>query len=199
MRKINNLAAIKATNSVLNLRMRRLISVLTAVIMLCGCKPKIPKDIIEPEKMQKILYDIHVADGYISTILQPDSSKKVAAAYYKGIYEKFGIDSAQYNKSMNYYYANPKDLDKIYKNISKTLESQKKTLEKVDSLQKAKIEKARIDKEKLKKAKDSLAKVPAKLKQEKIDKEKAEKEKLKKTKDSLRKIQVGLKRAPAVK
>lgn len=145
--------------------MRRLIWALAATIMLFGCKPKIPKDIIEPDKMQKILYDIHVADGYISTILLPDSSKKVAAAYYKGIYKKFEIDSTQYNKSMDYYYAHPKDLDKIYKNISKTLESQKKTLEKVDSLQKAKIEKVKADKEKLKKTKDSLKKNPAKLKQ----------------------------------
>ncbi|GAA3951033.1 hypothetical protein GCM10022246_01880 [Pedobacter ginsengiterrae] len=145
--------------------MRRLIWALAATIMLFGCKPKIPKDIIAPDKMQKILYDIHVADGYISTILLPDSSKKVAAAYYKGIYKKFEIDSIQYNKSMDYYYAHPKDLDKIYKNISKTLESQKKTLEKVDSLQKAKIEKVKADKEKLKKTKDSLKKNPAKLKQ----------------------------------
>lgn len=179
--------------------MRRLIWVLATVIMLFGCKSKIPKDIIVPDKMQKILYDIHVADGYVSTILLPDSSKKVAAAYYKGIYKKFEIDSAQYNKSMEYYYAHPKDLDKIYKNISKTLESQKKKLEKVDSLQKAKIEKLRVEKEKLKKTKDSLEKAPAKLKEEKTDKAKAEKEKLKKTKDSLKKVQTGLKRAPAIK
>lgn len=165
---------------------------LAATVMLFGCRPKIPKDIILPDKMQKILYDIHVADGYVSTILVPDSSKKIAAAYYKGIYKKFGIDSAQYNKSMDYYYAHPKDLDKIYKNISKTLESQKKTLEKVDSLQKAKIEKAKIAKEKLQKTKDSLKKAPA-------DKGKAEKAKVSKTKDSLKKVQAKLKRAPAVK
>lgn len=172
--------------------MKRLMWVLAATIMLFGCKPKIPKDIIAPDKMKDILYDIHVADGYVSTILLPDSSKKVAAAYYKGIYKKFGTDSAQYNKSMNYYYAHPKDLDIIYKKISKTLESQKKTLEKVDSLQKVKIEKARVEKEKLKKAKDSLKKVPA----EKI---KAEKAKLSKTKDSLKKVQAKSTQAPTIK
>lgn len=119
--------------------MRRLICVLMAVVTLAACKQKIPTDIIAPEKMQNILYDIHVTDGYISTIAMPDSSKKVAAAYYKGIYKKFGIDSAKYAQSMNYYYKHPQDLDKMYKNISQRLEKQQKAMEKTDSIAKSKI------------------------------------------------------------
>jgi hypothetical protein len=122
--------------------MRKLIWLLVPTILWFGCKSKIPSNIIEPDKMQKILYDIHVADGYISTINLPDSARKVAAAYYKGIYKKFDVDSVKYNRSMNYYYAHPNDLDKIYKGISKTLEKQKKTMEKVDSLRVVKKAKA---------------------------------------------------------
>lgn len=119
--------------------MRRLIGVVMCIVALAGCKPKVPENIIAPDKMQNILYDIHVIDGYISTIMLPDSSKKVAAAYYKGIYKKFGIDSAKYAQSMNYYYKHPKDLDNMYKSIAKVLTKQQKAMEKADSVKKSKI------------------------------------------------------------
>ncbi|WP_316831588.1 DUF4296 domain-containing protein [Pedobacter aquatilis] len=119
--------------------MRRLITVLVIASIIVGCKEKMPPNIIAPDKMQNILFDIHVVDGYISTIALPDSSKKVAAAYYKGIYKKFGIDSAKYAQSMSYYYQHPKDLDKIYKNITQRLSKQQKKMEKADSIAKSKL------------------------------------------------------------
>ncbi|RNL56103.1 DUF4296 domain-containing protein [Pedobacter jejuensis] len=119
--------------------MRNLICVLAATIILFACKAKRPNDIIEPDKMQKILYDIHVVDGYISTLPTPDTTKKVAAGYYRGIYKKFGIDSSKFANSMKYYYTHPADLDKIYKNISRTLEKRKRAMEKADSISKSKV------------------------------------------------------------
>jgi len=119
--------------------MRRLICVLMAIVALASCKQKMPPNIIAPDKMQEILYDIHVTDGYISTIPMPDSSKKIAASYYKGIYKKFGTDSARYVQSMNYYYKHPQDLDKMYKNIAQRLAKQQKAMSKADSIAKSKI------------------------------------------------------------
>lgn len=98
---------------------------MTAILWF-GCKPGIPDGIIKPDKMEKILYDMHMVDGYISTIYVVDSAKKVAAAYYKGIYKKFGTDSAQYNKSLLWYNTNPAALEAMYKNIQKSLTKQKK-------------------------------------------------------------------------
>lgn len=118
--------------------MRRFICGLMAMVALVACKQKMPSNIIAPDKMKNILYDIHVTDGYISTIAMPDSSKKVAAAYYKGIYKKFGIDSAKYAESMNYYYKHPQDLDKMYKSIAQRLAKQQKAMEKADSIAKSK-------------------------------------------------------------
>ena len=104
-----------------------------------GCKPGIPADIIRPDKMEKVLYDIHVADGYISTIPTVDSAKKVGAAYYNGIYKKFEIDSAIYSKSMDYYYDHPEKLSVIYKSIGTTIKSQIRNIQKSDSLKNDKI------------------------------------------------------------
>ena len=112
--------------------MKRLIWVLMIAILWFGCKPGIPDDIIKPDKMEKILYDMHIVDGYLSSIYVVDSAKKVAAAYYKGIYKKFGTDSAQYNKSLLWYNTNPVELETVYKNVQKMLAKQKKGTELAD-------------------------------------------------------------------
>jgi hypothetical protein len=81
--------------------------------------------------MEKILYDIHIVDGYISTIRNPDSAKKVSAAYYKGVYKKFKVDSVTYTKSMDYYYKHPDLLTEMYDDIKANLQKTKTRLEKV--------------------------------------------------------------------
>jgi len=93
--------------------------------LLYACKPGIPKNVIPPEKMEKILFDIHVAEGYATGITNQDSSKKIAAALYKGIYKKFEIDSVGYNRSMDYYYKHPDIMKLMYENISNSLKKAK--------------------------------------------------------------------------
>ncbi|MFD2581022.1 DUF4296 domain-containing protein [Pedobacter vanadiisoli] len=166
--------------------MKRLLWGLMTVILWCGCKPSIPDDIIKPDKMEKILYDIHIVDGYVANIYMVDSAKKVAAAYYKGIYKKFGIDSAQYNKSLLWYNTNPKELETIYKNIQKSLTKQKKAVEIADKM----IQKKKFKADSLAIAKkfkaDSLA-IRKKMKPDSLSKVKATAEiaKKKKLADSL--------------
>ncbi|MCZ4244039.1 DUF4296 domain-containing protein [Pedobacter punctiformis] len=142
--------------------MRRLIWVLVLAILWIGCKSGIPKDVIKPDKMEEILYDIHVADGYISTIYVTDSAKKVAASFYKGIYKKFGIDSVQYNRSMKYYNSNTEELSKIYKNISRKLEWQKNKMQKIESAKRPTVSEATKPAVQ-DKAVESLKKTPKKL------------------------------------
>lgn len=106
--------------------MKRFFAVLGMCLSLYACKPGIPKEIIQPDKMEKVLFDIHVVDGYIGTMSsEADSTKKIASAYYKGIYKKFAIDSALYNQSMNYYYQHPDILKKIYENVGTQLNKEK--------------------------------------------------------------------------
>jgi hypothetical protein len=97
------------------------------LILLCAClyacKPGIPKEIIQPEKMELVLYDMHVVDGYSSLLSAPtpDSTKKVIAPFYKGVYKKHGIDSALYSRSLNYYYTNPKLMKSMYDHVTEKL------------------------------------------------------------------------------
>ena len=98
--------------------MKKIFATLIISIVFFACKPGIPKDVIQPEQMEKVLYDIHVVDGYVSILGGQDTAKKVASAYYKGVYKKFNIDSAIYNKSLDYYYKHPPILKKIYDSIT---------------------------------------------------------------------------------
>ncbi|TDQ10968.1 DUF4296 domain-containing protein [Pedobacter metabolipauper] len=144
--------------------MRKILYLYFIFLFAAGCKPGVPKDIIQPDQMALVLNDIHVVDGYVSSITAIDSAKRVATAYYKGIYKKFNIDSALYNKSMDYYYTNPRLLDEIYSKVTKGLNKQKATIIKSDSLysaKMAKMAKQKIKADSLKKATDSLKKVKA--------------------------------------
>ncbi len=100
--------------------MKRFFAIMISCIVLYGCRPGIPKEIIQPDQMSKVLFDIHVVDGYITTISNRDSAKIVASSFYKGIYKKFSIDSALYAKSMDYYYNHPDVMEKIYTEVEKT-------------------------------------------------------------------------------
>ncbi|MCX2451657.1 DUF4296 domain-containing protein [Pedobacter sp. PLR] len=118
--------------------MRNFLYILSFFLLISACKPGIPKDIIQPDKMPGVLSDIHVVDGYITTIPAVDSAKKVASSYYKGIYKKYGVDSAMFARSMAYYNANPKLLDDIYTLVIQDLSRQKDVITKSDSVINAK-------------------------------------------------------------
>jgi F420-0:gamma-glutamyl ligase-like protein len=156
--------------------MNRFTLAILCCLFLVTCKPGIPSDIIQPDDMALVLNDIHIVDGYITTV-RPDSSKIIAASLYKGIYKKFGVDSAKYYKSMDYYYKNPSIMDGIYKKVNAGLLKQQSKLVKMDSLKNAKIEakvklKAKADSTK---AADSLKKVVLKKKTDSLNKIKAKK------------------------
>ena len=146
-------------------------------LLIAGCQSKIPGNIIPPDKMGAILYDIHVTDAYITTLASQDSAKKVSATYYKGIYRKFDTDSARYTQSMNFYAEHPDLLSKIYETVTASLKKSKDSIDKVNE----KILKVKTAK-RAKAVKDSLAKIDPKVLKIEADK------KAKKTKDSLEKI-----------
>jgi len=144
--------------------------------------------------MGNVLYDMHIADGYSNGIPGIDSSRKVAAAYYKGIYKKYGIDSALYNKSLKFYGDNPEVFSKVYEKLVKELSREKSRLIKADSLfnlQLAKQSRIKFKKDSIKIA-DSIAKTPA-----------FKKEQLKKKADSVKKAdslkKLAVKRADSIK
>jgi len=158
--------------------MRRFCWAGLVLILIGGCGRTIPKDIIQPKVIRLVLYDMHIADGYISTIPVPDSAKKVAASYYNAIYKKYGIDSVIYNRSINYYYDNVADISSIYSDVTASLKKSKDSIDKIQ----AKILKKEEAAKKMKK--DSADKANPKLAAAKADSVKKAK------KDSIAKVKI---------
>jgi len=146
--------------------MTRFFLLICCVALFSACKPGIPKDIVQPDKMEKILFDIHLIDGYVSSIPTSDSARKVSAPIYKGIFKKYGIDSATHAKSMAYYYNHPDVLSKMYDRISekmgKTRDTETKKRQKEEKIKLAKA--AKLQKATEKRIIDSLKKIKEKNK-----------------------------------
>lgn len=106
-------------------------------LVITACKPGIPSNVIQPDKMVLILSDTHVIDGYITNIPNADSARIVASSFYQGLYKKYGIDSAQFAKSMFYYNRDPKAMDEIYTQVLVKLNQQKNVVTKTDSISNA--------------------------------------------------------------
>ncbi|WEK17985.1 MAG: DUF4296 domain-containing protein [Candidatus Pedobacter colombiensis] len=114
--------------------MRNFLYIVIIFFFSSGCKPGIPKDIIQPDEMAKVLHDIHIADSYLGQLARPDSVKIIAAGYYKSIYKKYDIDSALYARSMNYYYKEPQVLNDIYVKVTGQLKKERDAIVKADSI-----------------------------------------------------------------
>lgn len=160
--KNSNLGANKVKEIDVLHRMKKLVFYLSLICFVFGCKAGIPDDVLQPKEMENVLFDIHIVDGYLNTLPAGDSVKKVASAYYKGVYNKYGIDSATYVRSKNYYYKRTDLFKEMYTRILDRLNKER------DKQTKANIKPVEVAKpinvdsvEKAKKRTDSLAKLKA--------------------------------------
>ncbi len=78
----------------------------------------VPKGIIAPDKMGKVLTDLHLADA-VSNQNFPlkgvsDSIVWKNKSFRNLIIRKYNIDTATFNRSFNYYVQRPAEMDSIY-------------------------------------------------------------------------------------
>ena len=60
------------------------------IVVFASCKSKIPKDVLPPDKMQKVLWDVLLADEMTTQLRNTDSTfRRVAkqARYYQAIFK----------------------------------------------------------------------------------------------------------------
>ncbi len=79
---------------------------------------QVPADVLSENKMQDILKDIHLAEGYLSINPSPgDSNLRKAKGFYELIYKKHGVTETDFQKSMDYYCEHPVLLDSVYSKL----------------------------------------------------------------------------------
>jgi hypothetical protein len=97
-----------------------MILVAVGFLFLSACKPTVPKEYIQPDDMEDLLYDYYVAKGMPS---DPNSKETDYDHRYKInlVLKKYGLTQAELDSSLKYYYTNMEDLYKIYGNVQKRL------------------------------------------------------------------------------
>jgi hypothetical protein len=114
--------------------MKRFKLFILALFFLSACKDdKLPKGIIEEEKMIDIITELHVIDGYMSVLPYNDSIKIKAKNFYSSVYKNNGVTKYTYEKSLKYYSMDPIKLDSMYSQVLNKLDKKEKLLNKEDS------------------------------------------------------------------
>ena len=106
---------------------QQMIVLAVGLLLLSACKPKIPKEYIQPDEMEDLLYDYYVAQG-LPTKTGSKEEMDYGLRYNTDlVLQKYGRTQAELDSSMKYYYINMEVLHSIYSNVQKRLS--KKALE----------------------------------------------------------------------
>ena len=93
--------------------------------MMVGCKPGTPSEYIQPDDMEDILVEYHMAKAMAG---QYDGSYEERnyqqALYIEAVLRKHGVTQEQFDSSLVYYYRRADRFDKLYQNVADRLEEQ---------------------------------------------------------------------------
>ncbi|WP_455076058.1 DUF4296 domain-containing protein [Prevotella koreensis] len=103
-------------------RLRDILLLLSVCCFFIACKPGVPGDIIQPDDMEEILIDLHVADGMaLSNPAAADNVEYYRLLYRLGVLKKHDVTQAQFDSSMVYYARYPDRLHDIYEDVAERL------------------------------------------------------------------------------
>lgn len=103
---------------------------LLLLFILISCSEEVikkPEDLIPPEKMTRILYDLAILDAAKNTNPSTLESYNIEVMDY--VYKRHGIDSTRFINSDIYYASRPLEYEAIYKRVEFLLEQEKDSLE----------------------------------------------------------------------
>lgn len=91
-----------------------------------SCGKQIPEDIIQPDAMESLLYDYHLASTISNDLPYAESYKK--NAYLDYVFQKHHVTKAEFDSSMVWYTRNSKELATIYQNLQQRYEALEKQI-----------------------------------------------------------------------
>lgn len=96
-------------------KLRKVFGAVAAVLLLPACKPGVPSDVIQPEELEDLLYDYHVAQAMAEA--GRDSTDYKRYSYVQAVFEKHGVSEAEFDSSMVWYASHATYLNDIYKKL----------------------------------------------------------------------------------
>lgn len=111
--------------------MKRFYLIILCCFFLSSCMDNnLPKDLIEEQKMIHIMSELHIIDGYMSSLTYTDSIRINGKNFYNTVYKNNGITKSQYENSLKHYSMDPVKLDSMYSDVQKILTAKEKKLNK---------------------------------------------------------------------
>lgn len=95
--------------------------------LLASCKPAVPRDIIQPDDMEDLLYDYHLADGVAQQLPQGGVDANVVALR-TSVLKEHGVTQAEFDSSMVYYMRHADRLHDIYEHLADRLQDDARSL-----------------------------------------------------------------------
>lgn len=95
-------------------------------ISFSSCKKSIPSEVIQPDKMEALLYDYHIAQAIGNEYNGEERYKKELLLQY--VFEKHHTTEAQFDSSLVWYTRNTEELNNIYERVGEKLTQSNKTI-----------------------------------------------------------------------
>ncbi|MBQ8463765.1 MAG: DUF4296 domain-containing protein [Prevotella sp.] len=96
---------------------------LLLVLVLVSCQPGTPSQYIQPDDMEDILVDYHLARAMSDQEMnQNGGGNYVCGLYLESVLRKHGVTQAEFDSSLIYYYTRADRFDDIYKRVAERLE-----------------------------------------------------------------------------
>lgn len=111
--------------------MKRISLIGVSMLVLCGmwsCGKKVPEEIIQPQAMENLLYDYHLATTMSADLPYDENYKK--QAYLAYVFQKHGVTEAEFDSSMVWYSRHSDEMNTIYQNLQKRMETTAELLKK---------------------------------------------------------------------
>lgn len=112
-------------------------SLVLGATLMVGCGKEIPKEVIPPAQMERILYDYHLNLSMSSNLSYADNYQK--KAYQNYLFEKHGVSEATFDSSMVWYTRHAEELAHIYKRLGVRFRSEKTRVQDLLALREQKV------------------------------------------------------------
>ena len=88
-------------------------------LLLLSCDSQRPSDVLSEKKMERILYDLHIAQAIAKN--STDSTDYKMVLYANAVYDKHGVKPADFEHSLEWYTRHSDQLFTIYKNVDQKI------------------------------------------------------------------------------
>ena len=93
---------------------------LTTVVLIISCKPQVPSEYIQPDDMEDLIYDYHLAQG-IADQQQDGNNDYNRRLTFEMVLKQHGVTQAEFDSSLVYYYTRADRFQEIYKRVQSRL------------------------------------------------------------------------------